>query len=153
MLGLVFQVGPEKVAVDVRRVHEVVPRVRLAAARGAAPWLAGVFVYHGRVVPVVDLHALTGVGACPPHLSSRIILFPCPANGPDALVGVLAAQVAELREIDTAGAQPIPGSVERPVLGPALADGDGVLRLLSPEAVIELVAAGSAAAPAPEFRQ
>ena len=72
MLGLVFQVGPDKVAVDVRRVREVVPRVRLTAVHGAPPWIAGVFVYRGRVVPVVDLHALAGVGECPMHLSSRI---------------------------------------------------------------------------------
>ena len=54
MLGLVFQVGPDKVAVDVCRVREVVPRVRLTVVHGAPEWIAGVFVYRGRVVPVID---------------------------------------------------------------------------------------------------
>jgi chemotaxis-related protein WspB len=148
----VFQVGPDKVAADVRRIREVVPRVRLTAVRGAPAWLAGVFVYHGRVVPVVDLHALAGVGPCPPHLSSRIILFPYPSNAPDALVGVLATQVAELCEIDTAGARSVPGLTEHPVLGPALSDGEGVLRLLDPDAVLALVASGAAGPPVPEPR-
>jgi chemotaxis-related protein WspB len=146
MLGLFFQVGPERVAVDVRRVHEVVPRVRLSIVQGAPAWLSGVFVYHGQIVPVIDLHALAKVGACPPHLSSRIILFPNPTEGPDSLVGVLATQVAELKEIDAAGARLLPGPRKHPVLGPAVADGEGVLRLLDPDAVLALVAGGAAGA-------
>jgi chemotaxis-related protein WspB len=143
MLGLIFQVGPDKVAVDVRRVREVVPRVRLTAVQGAPPWIAGMFVYRGRVVPVVDLHALAGVGECPLHLSSRIILFPYPLDVPDALVGVLATQVAEIREITPGGAQPIPGPAGRSSLGPALADGEGILRLLDPDQMLAQVATGS----------
>ncbi len=46
MLALIFQVGPDKVAVDVRRVREVVPR---GAARppctACRRGLPGVFVY------------------------------------------------------------------------------------------------------------
>jgi chemotaxis-related protein WspB len=141
MLALVFQVGPEKVAVDVRRIREVVPRVRLTAVPGAPPWVAGVFVYHGRVVPVVDLHALAGVGECPPHLSSRIMLFPYPLDVPESLVGVLATQVAEIREIRPGVAQALPGPDGRPTLGPALADGAGILRLLDPDGLLARVAA------------
>ncbi len=143
MLGLVFQVGANKVAVDVRRVREVVPRVRLASVHGGPSWMAGVFVYRGRVVPVIDLHALVGVGACPPHLSSRIILFPYPSDAPDSLVGLLATQVAEIREIKTDVAHPIPGPAGRTSLGPALADGEGVLRLLDPDWLLSQVAAGA----------
>jgi chemotaxis-related protein WspB len=143
MLALVFQVGPDRVAVDVRRVREVVPRVRLTAVQGAPPWIAGVFVYHGRVVPVVDLHALAGVGECPLHLSSRIILFPYPLDVPEALVGVLATQVAEIREIRPGAAQAVPGPTGRPSLGAALADGENILRLLDPDRLLAQVAAGS----------
>ena len=35
MLALTFQVGPDRVAVDVRRIREVIPRVRLTPASGA----------------------------------------------------------------------------------------------------------------------
>ena len=143
MLVLTFQVGSERLALDIRRVREVVPRVRLTAVQGAPPWIAGVFVYRGRVVPVVDLYALAGVGECPPHLSSRIILFPYPLDIPEALVGVLATQVAEIREIRPGIAQPIPGPAGRPSLGPALADGEGILRLLDPDWMLAQVAAGS----------
>lgn len=144
MLALMFQVGRDTVAVDVRRVREVVPRVQLSAVNGGPPWMAGVFVYRGHVVPVVDLHKLTGAGDCPPHLSSRIILFPWPADSPDSLVGLLATQVAEIREIPTGNVQPIPGSPDQPGLGPALPDGHGIIRILNPDWLLSQIAAGSA---------
>lgn len=143
MLALIFQVGRDTVAVDVRRVREVVPRVRLSVVNGGPRWMAGVFVYRGRVVPVVDLHQLVGAGECPPHLSSRIILFPWPLDVPEALVGLLATQVAEIREVRPGLVQPIPGEAGRPGLGPALPDGEGILRLLDPDWLLSQVAAGS----------
>lgn len=144
MLALIFQVGRDKVAVDVRRVHEVVPRVRLSPVNGGPPWIAGVFVYRGRVVPVVDLHRLTGAGDCPPHLSSRIILFPYPADVPESLVGLLATQVAEIREVRPALVQPLPGEAGRPGLGPAMPDAAGILRLLDADWLLSQVSSGSA---------
>jgi chemotaxis-related protein WspB len=143
MLALIFQVGRDRVAVDVRRVREVIPRVRLSAVNGGPAWIAGVFIYRGRVVPVVDLHRLTGAGECPPHLSSRIILFPYPLDAPESLVGLLATQVAEIREIRPGLVQPLPSEPGRPGLGPALPDGAGILRLLDPDWLLGQVAAGS----------
>jgi chemotaxis-related protein WspB len=130
MLALLFQIGPDRLALDVRRVKEVVPRVRLRPLACSPPWLAGAFVYRGRVVPVLDLHRLTGAGDCPPHLSSRIILVPFPGAGGERLIGLLAAQVADLRDLEpTAEALRLPAE-EGPDLGPVLADAEGVLRLL-----------------------
>jgi chemotaxis-related protein WspB len=142
MLALIFQVGQDKVAVDVRRIREVVPRVRLSAVNGGPSWIAGVFVYHGRVVPVVDLHRLTGAGECPPHLSSRIILFQYPPNAQESLVGLLATQVAEIREVNPGLVQLLPSESGRPGLGPALPDGAGILRLLDPDRLLGQVATG-----------
>jgi chemotaxis-related protein WspB len=142
MLALAFQVGADRVAVDVRRVHEVVPRVRLSPATGSPAWVAGVFVYHGRVVPVVDLHALMGVGECPPHLSSRVILLRWPRDVPESLVGLLATQVAEIRAVrDSPRTDPRAGN---PGLGTATPDGTGILRVLDADELLAWVAAQSA---------
>ncbi|MCE9562056.1 MAG: chemotaxis protein CheW [Planctomycetes bacterium] len=143
MLALMFQVGRDTVAVDVRRVREVVPRVQLSAVNGGPAWMAGVFVYRGQVVPVVDLHKLTGAGECPPHLSSRIILLPWPVDAPESLVGLLATQVAEIREIAVGNVQPIPGTPGQPGLGPALPDGHGIIRILNPDWLLSQIAASS----------
>jgi chemotaxis-related protein WspB len=135
VLVLTFQVGREQLALDLRRVREVVPRVRLEPVSGAPDWLAGVFVYRGGVVPVVDLHRLAGGGECPAHLSSRVILVPHGGDG--RLVGLLATQVADIRDIALAEAPPASLTAEgRSDLGPVIADGAGVLRLLDPDRLL-----------------
>jgi chemotaxis-related protein WspB len=131
MLVLTFQVGGDRLALDVCQVREVVPRVRLQEVACAPPWLAGVFVYRGRVVPVLDLHRLIGASECPPHLSTRIILVPQLLGGGERLVGLLAAQVADIRELQPPAASETrltaPG---QPDLGPVLVDGREILHLL-----------------------
>ena len=135
MLALTFQIGEDKLALDIRRVREVVPRVRLLRVVGAPDWHAGVFVYRGEVVPVVDLHRLAGAEPCPEHLSSRIILVaPRQAAAAERLVGLLASQVADTRELALEG-RPAPrmGDVGKVDFGVLVADGDGVLRLFDPD--------------------
>ncbi len=137
MLALTFQIGDACLALDVRRVHEVVPRVGLQPVVGAPPWLAGVFVYRGQAVPVIDLHRLAGAGECPAHLSTRIILVPDPRGGEGRLLGLLAAQVADVREIE-APARPAadlaaPG---QPDLGPVHVLGRQMVHLVELERLL-----------------
>jgi chemotaxis-related protein WspB len=146
MLALTFQVGSDRVAVDVCRVREVVPRVRLAPVAGGPPWLAGAFVYRGRVVPVIDLYRLTGLGDCPPHLSSRIVLLPVPSVDPEATVGLLATDVANIRELS---APATPPGLPSPSLGLAVADGNTILRVLDPDRFLPFVAPPALAAVSP----
>lgn len=141
MLALTLQVGPARVAVDIARVREVVPRVRLTTVTGGPPWLAGQFIYRGMVVPVIDLHRLMGSGECPLHLSSRIILLPDSPRGAESLVGLLATQVADVRDIRTSQLPPAAALTDRPGLGPAIPDGAGVLHLLDPDSLLHQVAA------------
>ena len=139
MLILTFQIGSERIGLDIQTVREVVPRVRLRPLSGGPPWLAGVFVFRGLVVPVIDLHDLTGQGPCPEHLSSRIILVPQadPHTGFERLLGLLTSQVSELRTL-SAGFSTIsqtltPGGIG---LGMVIADELGILRLLDPEKLL-----------------
>jgi chemotaxis-related protein WspB len=167
MLVLTFQIGNDRLALDIRRVREVVPRVQLERVAGSPAWLAGLFVYRGRVVPVLDLHRLLNAGECPPHLSSRIILVPLDVGqafqpdsshaqqksqagkpdlrGEEVLVGLLAAQVADIREVQP-GARPMTGfnAPGQPDLGLTLVEEGGILHLLDldrllPEPVQRLV--------------
>jgi chemotaxis-related protein WspB len=132
MLALTFQIGDEKLALDIRRVREVVPRVRLQRVSGAPDWHAGVFVYRGEVVPVVDLHRLAGAEPCPEHLSSRIILIS--PNQSQRWVGLLASQVADTRELasEHRPAASMAGA-DNVDLGALVADDQGVLRLFNPD--------------------
>jgi chemotaxis-related protein WspB len=136
MLVLTFQIGSERLALDIRRVREVVPRVRLTRVSGVPEWHAGVFVHCGAVVPVVDLHRLAGAEPCPPHLSSRIVLV-APRRAGGRLIGLLAAHVVETRELPmeempSAGTGET-GETREPHFGTLLADGEGVIRLFNPD--------------------
>ena len=130
MLVLTFQVGEERLALDVRRIQEIVPWVRLQPVACGPSWLAGIFIYRGQIVPVVDLHRLRGAGECPIHLSTRIILVPHLLDGQERLVGLLAAQVADVREMQP----PSPaashlGTAGRFSLGPVHVDGKEIIHL------------------------
>ena len=74
MLLLTFKAAESLYAVDVVRVVEVVPRVHLRRLPHAPDFLAGLFDYRGRVVPVADLGALLGSEPCRDRLGTRIIL-------------------------------------------------------------------------------
>jgi chemotaxis signal transduction protein len=78
------------------------------------------------VVPVVDFYRLAGAGDCPAHLSSRIILVPFP-EGSERLVGLLATQVADIRRLP----EPAEGPEAAHGLGPPMADGTSVIRVLN----------------------
>ena len=154
MLALTFQIGTESVALDIRRVREVIPRVRLRTTIGSPDWFPGVFVYRGRVIPVVDLHRLTGHMECPPHLSSRIVLLPVRiAPGREFLLGLLAAQVADLREVtvpEQPGIEPL-ATTTSVYLGPLVPDRGGqVVRLLDPDRLLPADALALVAAAAGE---
>jgi chemotaxis-related protein WspB len=131
MLVLTFQIGSNRLALDVRLVHEVVPRVRLQPVRSAPAWLAGVFIYREGVVPVIDLHRLLRAGECPPHLSTRIILASQARAGAEKPVGLLATQVADIRDVPAPALSPasltVPG---QPDLGPVLVDGREIVHLV-----------------------
>jgi chemotaxis-related protein WspB len=135
MFVLTFQIGDDRLALDIQRVEEVIPRVHLRPVSGAAPGLAGVFIYRGEVVPVIDLHELAGAAPCPQHLSSRIILTRLRgAEQLDRLVGLLAARVDETRDFEPRG-KALPGSSASGAvdLGPVCAVDDGVMRLFDPD--------------------
>jgi chemotaxis-related protein WspB len=137
MLVVTFQVGSERLALDVRRVHEIVPCVRLQAVACGPPWLAGVFIYRGQIVPVIDLHHLLRMGDCPVHLSTRILLVPHRGDGQERLVGLLAAEVADVREIPppspTASGLEAPGRLS---LGPVFVDGKEIIHLVELERLL-----------------
>ncbi len=100
MLLLTFQAADNLYAIDVARVVEVVPRIQLRRLPHAPNFLAGVFDYRGKVVPVVDLGILLGSESCRDRLSTRIILVD---SHPAA--GSRPKELAETARIDRRGGE------------------------------------------------
>jgi chemotaxis-related protein WspB len=132
MLVLTFQVGSNQLALDVRDIREVVPHVPLQRVACGPPWLAGVFVYRGQVVPVLDLYRLVGAEDCPAHLSTRIVIVPRRHEGRERLLGLLASRVADVRELEPpAAALPRPAAPGQPDLGPVQVDRGQIIHLVA----------------------
>jgi hypothetical protein len=51
--------------------------------------------------------------------------------------------VADIREVRMELLRPVTGQPDRSVLGPALPDGSGILRILDPDSLLDAIAAGS----------
>jgi chemotaxis-related protein WspB len=145
MLALLLQVHEARYALPCRSVSAVVPRVTMRPVPHAPPWLAGVFVYRGKVTPVVDLCELIGGYPCPDRLSSRIVLVPRPASltGGDQL-GLLTERVTEAVELDGTKA---PGvrPPEAAYLGDVVLTESGLIQLLDIDVICRTAESLSAA--------
>lgn len=144
MLFLVFQVGGERYALEASKVVEVVPFVTLRRLPQAPRGVAGLFSYHGRPVPVVDLSEwLTGQPARE-QLSTRILVVNyLDGGGAERLLGILAERATEMLHKDPeafrdAGVK-VPAA---PSLGPVLLDERGSIQWLDHQSLLPAGVAG-----------
>ena len=104
MLFLVFQLGARRYAIDASQVAEVLPLVAVTAIARAPEEVAGVFLYRGAPVPVVDLSQLLEGRPAERRLSTRVIVVHYPvgsgaanggACGGTRLLGLIAEKATE----------------------------------------------------------
>lgn len=132
MLFLLFQLGDDRYALDARQVVEVLPLVALRRVPLAPPALAGLFDFHGRPVPALDLSRLATGRAAPPRMSTRIVLVrypPATAGGREQLVGLIVEKLTqtvrrEWSDFVDPGVRP----GQAPYLGPVATGPDGLLQ-------------------------
>ena len=62
---LTFKLGHEVFGIDVAKVREVLDFTDITEIPRTPEFMSGVINLRGSVVPVVDLHKLTGAGECP----------------------------------------------------------------------------------------
>jgi chemotaxis-related protein WspB len=92
MLLLVFQAGAERFGLEASRIVEVLPAPLLRPIPAAPDYIAGLFDYHGTIVPVIDMSCLLAGETARPLLSTRIVLVD---YGGSHLLGLLAEQATE----------------------------------------------------------
>jgi chemotaxis-related protein WspB len=96
MLFLLFRLGKDRYAIDVRQVVEVLPLVAVKRIPLTPPAVSGAFNYRGSTVPLIDLSQLALGRAALPRLSTRIVLVDYPdGNGQLRLLGLLAEHVTD----------------------------------------------------------
>ena len=138
MLFLLFQVGPERFAVEASHVVEVVPLLNLKRIPQAPRAVAGLFNYHGRPVPAVDLCELTLNKPAEARLSTRIIIVEYPdAAGRHHLLGLIAERATELlRKESQDFTDPNVRIDSAPYLGPVIMDGNGTVQWIHEQRVL-----------------
>lgn len=97
MLLLLFQLGENLYAIDTAEVVEIVPIMQIAKVPAAPTHIAGVFNYHSRIVPVIDLSLLIQGTPCRPCYSTRVILVNAASNpmSTSRPLGLMAERVTE----------------------------------------------------------
>lgn len=130
MLFLVFQLGPDRFALDTGTVAEVLPLVAITQIPQAPAGVAGMFNYHGAPVPVIDLSQLTMGRPAERRLNTRIVLvhYPDP-NGTTRLLGLIAEKASETARREPADFVASGITNDRtPYLGPVASDARGLMQ-------------------------
>jgi chemotaxis-related protein WspB len=156
MLLLTFTAGPNRYAIDVTWVIELVPRVALRSVPLAPRYLSGLLDYRGSVIPIIDLGLLLGSEACRDWLNTRIILVsetrgktsvnsqpeaPDPTAGVPStrqgtlavasMMGVMANEVSELAYVQPGDLHPAPVQLrEAPFLSDVVKTEHGIVQMI-----------------------
>ncbi len=96
MMVLLFRLGEDRYAVDVKDVVEIVPNVPLQQIPMAPELVAGLLNYRGVVVPIIDLSMVISGAKSNRVLSSRVVMI---KYGADRMLGLLAENVTEAMKV------------------------------------------------------
>ncbi|MBI2215843.1 MAG: purine-binding chemotaxis protein CheW [Candidatus Rokubacteria bacterium] len=104
---LVFSLGDERYAVDMRHVAEVLPLRGLTPMPCTPPFILGVVHHRGRILPVVDLRRWFGLPGDEIGEGHRIVTV----EAADAVFGLLAESAARALKISASDLGPLPAAV------------------------------------------
>jgi chemotaxis-related protein WspB len=138
VLFLLFQLGSDRYALQASRVIEVLPLVDLQRLPDAPKGVAGLFNYHGRPVPAVDLSELTLGRPSGTNFSTRIIVVNYPdESGRSHPLGLIAERATEIIRRDRAEfVEPGLKLGGAPYLGPVLLDSRGVIQWVNEQRLL-----------------
>ena len=130
-----FYLQNQEYAADIREIKETLVMRPITRVFLTPPWLSGIINLRGDVVAVLDLAQLLGL---PPALitdDSRIIVARYEKKKARAkLVGLIADQLGELRDIELESLEPPPATLAEQTLellrGIATVEGGKALRVL-----------------------
>jgi chemotaxis-related protein WspB len=130
MLFLIFELGNDRYALDVRQIAEVLPLVSFKQVPRAPQAMNGLFNYRGAPVPVIDLSQLTLGRPAARRLSTRLVLVHYPDHtGQTHLLGLVAERATqtarhEASDFVASGVT----NTGAPYLGPVVSDARGLLQ-------------------------
>ncbi len=131
MLFLIFQLGQDRYALDARELLEILPLAQIKRLPHAPTGIAGLLDYHGVLLPVIDLSALTLGRSAAERISTRMIVVEMANGRRFALIAERANELLQREATDftepevTVDAAPYLGSVTR--------DARGIVQWITPQ--------------------
>lgn len=92
---LLFEIEENLYAIDTAQVVEIVPLVLIRKVLAAPNHIAGVFNYHGRILPAIDLCQLIRGTPCQVSYSTRIVIVSDLVRNQTYQLGLMAERVTE----------------------------------------------------------
>lgn len=135
---LQFIVDDIRYAIDVKGVVEILPYLTLQNIPHCPDSVIGVFDYHGKTVPVIDLCQVLGASRCERRLSNRIVLVTYADSKKEKhLVGLLGKQVTDTLAIKRSDFYESGVKAEAAsYLGMVARDEGGLVNLIVPQELI-----------------
>jgi chemotaxis-related protein WspB len=97
VLFLLCQFGPQRYAIDAGQIAEILPLVTISEVARAPEEVAGIFVYRGAPVPVIDLGRLLAGRSAEHRLSTRVVMVHYPTgDGDTRLLGLIVEKATEM---------------------------------------------------------
>ncbi len=111
MRVLGFSIGERAYAIPLRLVDEVLPIVPAEPVPGGPPWLLGMAMLRGKLVPLIDGGLRLGDAAVPCTMNARTVLLLPAACDPPMTVALRVQRVRGVGEADPDSAGSHPGLV------------------------------------------
>lgn len=105
---LTFDLHGETFALEAGLVQEVLDLTPETGVPGAAPFVAAVINFRGRVIPLADLRLAFDLERGEATLDSRIVVIEHDLDGEPALIGLRADKVHEVTSIELADTEDAP---------------------------------------------
>ena len=101
MLLLLFEIENGRYALDINKIVEIAPLVKLKKIPVAPEFVAGLMNYRGEGVPIIDLGVMIDNVPANNKFSTRIIIVRNPFQGQqDKFIGLIASNVTETIKTD-----------------------------------------------------
>lgn len=138
MLMLQFHAGGERYGLDIAKVIEVAPLIRLRKIPHAGNEVAGTFNYRGLLTPVIDLTFLLTGQPSRERMSTRIALVSYEGDdGRMHILGMMAEYLTEMIRCQPSELQAAVVSVSgAPYLGDVLFDERGSVQVIQIEKLL-----------------
>jgi purine-binding chemotaxis protein CheW len=105
---LTFRVAEEDYGINVLRVREIVPFGAITKVPKTPPWIRGVIILRGQVVPVVDLAAKLDLPPIAPTRTTCIIVVEAEICGQRVVMGVTTDGVSQVVDLGQGDIAPPP---------------------------------------------